>query len=96
MIAAAELDDTALEGYAAVFLCDALLSDRAVLRLDRRLQGGGTVVFFGGDRSSIENLARIEFLPVKPTRVRELQAGGSATICRSSWPVRGGPARCCS
>ena len=75
VIAAAELDDTALEGYAAVFLCDALLSDRALLRLDRRLQGGGTVVFFGGDRSSIENLARIEFLPVKPTRVRELPAG---------------------
>ena len=75
IITPAELDDFALEGYSAVFVTDALLSDRALVRLDRLLQRGGTVAFFFGDHSSAENLARIEFLPAKPTGVHELPSG---------------------
>ena len=75
VVSPAELDDLALEGYSAVFVADALLSDRALVRLDRLLQRGGTVAFFFGDHSSAENLARIEFLPAKPLGIRVLPAG---------------------
>ena len=75
VVAPAELDDLALEGYSAVFVCDATLSDRALVRLDRLLQRGGTVAFFFGDHSSPENLAHIDFLPAKPVGLHELPAG---------------------
>ena len=75
VVSPTELDDLALEGYSAVFIADALLSDRALVRLDRLLQRGGTVAFFFGDHSSAENLAHIDFLPAKPVSVRELPAG---------------------
>ena len=75
VVSAAELDDLALEGYSAVFVCDATLSDRALVRLDRLLQRGGTVAFFFGDHSPVESLAHIEFLPAKPVGVHELPAG---------------------
>lgn len=75
VVSAAELDETALEGFSAVFLCDATVSDRALVRLDRLLQTGGLVAFFVGDRSSAENLGRLEFLPVKLSGIRELPAG---------------------
>ncbi len=75
VISATELDDFALEGYSAVFVADAALSDRALVRLDRLLQRGGTVAFFCGDHSSAENMAHIDFLPVKPIGVHELPAG---------------------
>jgi len=78
IITPAELDDFALEGYSAVFVTDALLSDRALVRVDRLLQRGGTVAFFFGDHSSPENLAHIEFLPAKPASVHELPAGRMA------------------
>ena len=75
LITSAELDDFALEGYSAVFIADALLSDRAIVRLERLLQRGGTVAFFFGDHSSAENLAHIEFLPAKPVTIHDLPAG---------------------
>ena len=78
IITPAELDGFALEGYSAVFITDAVLSDRALVRLDRFLQRGGTVAFFFGDHSNAENLARIEFLPAKPAGVHELPAGRMA------------------
>ena len=75
VVSATELDDFALEGYSAVFICDATLSDRALVRIDRLLQRGGTVAFFFGDHSNPDNLAHIDFLPAKPASVSELPAG---------------------
>jgi len=74
------LDDTALENYSAVFLADIPgLSDRALVRLEGFLQGGGTVVLFPGDLANMKDLSRIDFLPAKPLGIRELPAGRLAT-----------------
>ena len=79
-IAAADLDETALGSYSAVFLADLPgLSDRALVRLDDYLQGGGMVVLFPGDLATINNLFRLDFLPAKPVSIRELPAGRLAT-----------------
>jgi len=79
-ISASQLDDTALESYSAIFLADiAGLSDRALVRLDGFLQAGGTVALFPGDLSNVSNLARMDFLPAKPSGIRELPAGRLAT-----------------
>lgn len=76
LISLADLDDAALESYSAVFLADIPgLSDRALVRLDRYLQGGGTVVLFPGDLANPDRLSRIDFLPAKPGGIRELPAG---------------------
>jgi len=75
-----QLDDTALESYSAVLLADIPgLSDRALVRLEGFLQGGGTVVLFPGDLADINGLSRIDFLPAKPLGIRELPAGRLAT-----------------
>ncbi len=75
-ISVPELEETTLGGYSAVFLADvAGLSDRALVRLDDYLQGGGTVVLFPGDLADINGLSHIDFLPAKPTGIRELPAG---------------------
>ena len=68
VVSPAELDDLALEGYSAVFVCDATLSDRALVRLDRLLQRGGTVAFFFGDHSSAES--RSVFASYRPAGCR--------------------------
>lgn len=79
-ISVSELEETSPGGYSAVFLADVPgLSDRALVRLDDYLQGGGTVVVFPGDLATVENLSRIDFLPAKPTGIRELPAGRLAT-----------------
>ncbi|MGB8353618.1 MAG: BatA and WFA domain-containing protein [Chthoniobacteraceae bacterium] len=79
-IPVAQLDDTTLENYSAVFLADIPgLSDRALVRLEGFLQGGGTVVLFPGDLANIKDLSRIDFLPARPLGVRELPAGRLAT-----------------
>ena len=79
-IAASELEETTLGRYSAVFLADVPgLSDRALVRLDDYLQGGGTVVLFPGDLASAANLSHLDFLPAKPTGIRELPAGRLAT-----------------
>ena len=81
MISPAELDETSLEGFSAVFLADVgNLSDRALVRLDRYLQSGGTVAFFPGDLAGPEGVARMEFLPAKLLEVSELPPGRLATL----------------
>jgi len=75
VVSTAELDELPLEGYSAVILADAVVSDRAMVRLERLLQSGGTVAFFFGDNTSVDNLARITFLPAKPTGQRNLPTG---------------------
>jgi hypothetical protein len=75
VVTPAELDEMALDGYSAVIVADANLSDRAIVRLERLLQSGGTVVFFFGDHSDPEQLARVGFLPAKPTGQRSLPTG---------------------
>ena len=80
VISERQLDDTAVESFSAVFLADiAGLSDRALVRLDRYLQAGGTVVIFPGDLAGPAAFARIDFLPAKPKAVRELPPGRLAT-----------------
>lgn len=88
-ISLAELDDTSLESYSAVFLADiAGLSDRALVRLDRYLQGGGTVALFPGDLANLNRFSRIDFLPAKPLGFRELPAGRLATrVTEPSHPL---------
>ena len=79
-IAVSELEETTLGSYSAVFLADLPgLSERELVRLDDYLQGGGTVVLFPGDLTNINSLAHIDFLPAKPTGIRELPAGRLAT-----------------
>lgn len=75
VVSTAELDELPLEGFSAVILADAVVSDRALVRLERLLQSGGTVAFFFGDNTSVDNLARIAFLPAKPTGPRNLPPG---------------------
>lgn len=80
-ISAAKLDETALEGFSAVLLADvANLGDRAVVRLERYLQSGGTIAFFPGDLASPASLARMDFLPAKLLGVAELPPGRLATL----------------
>jgi hypothetical protein len=72
-IRAEELDGTTLEAYSAVFLADVgRLGDRALVRLERYLQGGGTVVCFGGGNVSAAEFARWEFLPAKASAASDL------------------------
>ena len=80
-IDSASLDETGIEGVSAVFLADiANLGDRALVRLERYLQSGGTVAFFPGDLSSPAGLARMDFLPAKLLDVGELPPGRLATV----------------
>jgi len=68
------LDDAAVEGYSAILLADpGQLSDRAVERLDRFLDAGGTVAIFPGDRAT--NLWRLDFSPVTDAVLSDLPAG---------------------
>lgn len=92
VISTAELDETGLEDFATVFLTDVgRLGDRAVARLNRYLENGGTVVFLPGDRCSVESLARMEFLPAKPTRLCELPAGRlAARVMEPTHPLLAG------
>jgi len=77
----AGLDDLPLEGYSAVFLADVgTLSDRALVRLDRYLQAGGTVAFFPGDLTLPGGLARMDFLPAKPLDLQDLPPGRLGTL----------------
>lgn len=80
-IAPTGLDETSLEDYSAVFLADvATLSDRALVRLERYLQGGGTVAFFPGDLTGINELNHFDFLPATPIGEMDLPAGRLATL----------------
>ena len=75
-LAARQLDDTAVESETAVFLADpGRLSDRSVARLERFLEGGGTVVLFPGDQTRLTDYDNAAFLPAKPTASRNLAAG---------------------
>jgi len=80
-ISSADLDATGLEGFSAVFLADvANLGDRALVRLERYLQSGGTIAFFPGDLSGPAGLAHMDFLPAKLLDVGELPPGRLATL----------------
>ena len=73
---AAAIEDADLSGYSAVFLADVpRLSDRAVVKLDNFIKGGGTVVYFPGDSTDIANLQRVDFLPAVALRYRDLPSG---------------------
>jgi hypothetical protein len=75
-ISADTLDSMSVEACSAIFLTDiARLGDRAVVRLDRFLQGGGTVVLFPGDLASASGFSRFDFLPAKAGAVRNLPPG---------------------
>lgn len=80
-ISAADLDSTALEGFSAVFLADVgTLSERALARLERYLQSGGTIAYFPGDLTEPAVTARMDFLPAKARSVSELPPGRLATL----------------
>jgi hypothetical protein len=73
---AAAIDDADLSAYSAVFLADIpRLSDRAVVKLDNFIKGGGTVVYFPGDLTDISALPRADFLPAVALRFRDLPTG---------------------
>ncbi|XHR29261.1 MAG: BatA domain-containing protein [Chthoniobacteraceae bacterium] len=73
-LSAAALDDTGIEGQSAVFLADpGRLSDRAIARLERFLESGGTVALFPGDQTRPADAPA--FLPARPTTPRDLPPG---------------------
>ena len=75
-IAASQLDDTGIENQSVIFLADpGKLGDRSIVRLERFLEGGGTVVLFPGDQSRLTDFDNFSFLPGKPTSLRNLPAG---------------------
>jgi hypothetical protein len=75
-ISASQLEETPIENQSAVFLADpGRLGDRSVVRLERFLQAGGTIVLFPGDQSRLADFDNLEFLPGKPTAMRNLAAG---------------------
>ncbi len=71
-----ELDDFPVEPYSAVFLAGIPnISDRSSVRLSRYIESGGTVVLFPSDQTDISSLERIDWLPAKPLKLRELPTG---------------------
>ena len=71
-----ELDDLPLKEFSAVFLAGVPgVSDRSSVRLDRYLESGGTVVFMPSDQTDLANIAKLEWMPVKPQKVIELPVG---------------------
>ncbi len=75
-ISVSELDTASLDGYTALFLVDLpRFTDIALVKLERFLQTGGTVVISAGDQTTPEALGRLAFLPVKAGVVRELPPG---------------------
>jgi len=68
------LDDNELENCSAIFLADpGQVSDRAAVRLERFLEGGGTVAVFPGDKPT--NFWRLDFSPITQAATRELPSG---------------------
>lgn len=75
-ISAQQLDDTGIESETAVFLTDpGRLRDRSVVRLERFLEGGGTVVLFPGDQTKLSDYDSASFLPARPTGSHRLADG---------------------
>ena len=73
---ASAIQEASLGSYSAVFLADVpRLSDREVIKLDTYAKAGGTVVLFPGDSTDLAALARMDFLPATPIRLRELPIG---------------------
>jgi hypothetical protein len=76
-----ELDDLPLGSFSAVFLAGvATVSDRSSVRLGQYLEAGGTVVFLPSDQTDLAALTRLEWMPARPERVRELPAGRQAAF----------------
>ena len=80
-VSPSQLDDMPLDDYSTLFFADvASLSDRALVRIQWYLQGGGTVVFFPGDLSALSALDKFDFLPARPAGITDLPAGRLATL----------------
>ena len=80
MIAPADLDDSSLDQYSAIFFADVpSLSDRALVKIKNYIQSGGTVAFFPGDLTGVDVLKRFDFLPSIPVGVVDLPPGRLAT-----------------
>ena len=76
ILPASAIQQTTLTPYSAVFLADVpRLDDREIVKLDGYVKGGGTVVLFPGDSTDLASLARMDFLPAAPLRMRELPIG---------------------
>jgi hypothetical protein len=74
-IAPAELDDTDLNPYSAVFLLGlSNLSDRSQVRVDRYLENGGTVAVFAGDLFDAVAWERVEWMPAVAAAKHDLPA----------------------
>ena len=79
-VTAENLDNVDLTRFTAVFLADpGRLSDRAVVKIDRWLDTGGTVILFPGDLTGTGGLSNLDFLPAQPLSVRELPTGRVST-----------------
>ena len=75
-VSPAELDELNVDPYSAVFVLGvSALSDRAVVRLGKYLEAGGTVAVFTGDSMSAPAWERVEWMPAKIREQIEFPAG---------------------
>ena len=71
----AELDELPLDTFSAVFVLGVpSLSDRAAVRLDRYLEGGGCVAVFAGDAFQNADWEKVEWMPAVAGERRDLPA----------------------
>jgi len=74
------LDGIDLRGFGVIFLVDpGPINDRWVLKLDAFLDGGGTLVYFPGPRTTPDSTANLDFLPARPEGTHSLPPGRLAT-----------------
>jgi hypothetical protein len=65
-VAPSEIDDLNIDPYSAVFVLGVpSLSDRAVVRIAKYLEAGGTVAVFASDSMSAQAWDRVEWMPGK-------------------------------
>ncbi len=70
-----ELDELNLDAFSAVFVLGVpALSDRASVRLDRYLEGGGCVAVFAGDAFQNAAWEKVEWMPAVAGERRDLPA----------------------
>ncbi|MDB6171375.1 MAG: hypothetical protein JWL59_686 [Chthoniobacteraceae bacterium] len=74
-VSPAGLDDLSLEPFSAIFLAGVDIGDRSSVQLNRYIEAGGTVVFFPGDLLDAAAVARLEWMPAEPEKIRDLPAG---------------------
>jgi hypothetical protein len=70
-----ELDDLNLDAFSAVFILGvSSISDRASVRLDRYLEGGGCIAVFPGDAFQSAAWEKVEWMPAVAGERRDLPA----------------------